>query len=230
VVLRELLLGGYLHGGALTVTGRTMAENLREVRRPEGQDVVRPLGDPITPTGTLAVLMGSLAPDGAVIKTAGVRRLQFRGPARVFEREEDAFDAVVHGEVKAGEAVIIRYEGPKGGPGMREMLAVTGALFGQGLGEEVALITDGRFSGATHGISIGHVAPEAARGGPIAVVRDGDIVHIDVSARRLDLEVPAEELNARLRAWRAPEPRYRAGALAKYAALVSSSAQGAVCL
>ena len=230
VVLRELLLGGHLHGGALTVTGRTMAENLREVRRPEGQDVVRPLGDPITPTGTLAVLMGSLAPDGAVIKTAGVRRLQFRGPARVFEREEDAFDAVVHGEVKAGEAVIIRYEGPKGGPGMREMLAVTGALFGQGLGEEVALITDGRFSGATHGISIGHVAPEAARGGPIAVVRDGDIVHIDVSARRLDLEVPAEELNARLRAWRAPEPRYRAGALAKYAALVSSSAQGAVCL
>jgi dihydroxy-acid dehydratase len=229
VVLRELLNGGHLHGGALTVTGRTVAENLRDVRRPEGQDVVRPLSDPITPAGTLAVLSGSLAPDGAVIKTAGVRRLEFRGPARVFEREEDAFDAVVHGQVAGGEVVVIRYEGPKGGPGMREMLAVTGALFGQGLGEEVALITDGRFSGATHGISIGHVAPEAASGGPIAAVRDGDIVHIDVPGRRLDIEVPAEELRARLRDWRAPEPRYRTGALAKYAALVSSSAQGAVC-
>ena len=229
-VLKELLDGGFLHGEALTVTGRTMAENLKGVRRPEQQDVVRPVGRPITPTGTLAVLSGSLAPEGAVIKTAGVRRLVFRGPARVFEREEDAFDAVVHRRVTPGQVVVIRNEGPKGGPGMREMLAVTGALFGQGLGEDVALITDGRFSGATHGISIGHVAPEAANGGPIAVVRDGDMITIDVPNRRLDLEVPAEEVQSRLRAWRAPEPRYRTGALAKYAALVGSSAQGAVCL
>src|SRR5207302_251949 len=194
VVLKELLDGGFLHGEALTVTGRTMAENLKGVRRPEQQDVVRPVGRPITPTGTLAVLSGSLAPEGAVIKTAGVRRLVFRGPARVFEREEDAFDAVVHRRVTPGQVVVIRNEGPKGGPGMREMLAVTGALFGQGLGEDVALITDGRFSGATHGISIGHVAPEAANGGPIAVVRDGDMITIDVPNRRLDLEVPAEEV------------------------------------
>ena len=230
VVLKELLDGGFLHGEALTVTGRTMAENLNGVRRPEKQDVVRPVSRPISPTGTLAVLSGSLAPEGAVIKTAGVRRLVFRGPARVFEREEDAFDAVVHRRVTPGQVVVIRNEGPKGGPGMREMLAVTGALFGQGLGEDVALITDGRFSGATHGISIGHVAPEAANGGPIAVVRDGDMITIDVPNRRLDLEVPAEEVQSRLRAWQAPEPRYRTGALAKYAALVGSSAQGAVCL
>src|SRR5205807_1677050 len=230
VVLKELPDGGYLHGQALTVTGRTMAENLKGVRRPEKQDVVRPVSRPISPTGTLAVLSGSLAPEGAVIKTAGVRRLTFRGPALVFEREEDAFDAVVHRRVTPGQVVVIRNEGPKGGPGMREMLAVTGALFGQGLGEDVALITDGRFSGATHGISVGHVAPEAVNGGPIAVVRDGDMINIDVAKRRLDLEVPAEDVQSRLRAWRAPEPRYRTGALAKYAALVGSSAQGAVCL
>ncbi|HEX9246451.1 MAG TPA: dihydroxy-acid dehydratase [bacterium] len=230
VILKELLDGGFLHGQALTVTGRTMAENLKGVRRPEKQDVVRAVSQPISPTGTLAVLSGSLAPEGAVIKTAGVRRLTFRGPARVFEREEDAFDAVVHRRVTPGQVMVIRNEGPKGGPGMREMLAVTGALFGQGLGEDVALITDGRFSGATHGISIGHVAPEAVNGGPIAVVRDGDMINIDVAKRRLDLEVPAEEVQSRLRAWRAPEPRYRTGALAKYAALVGSSAQGAVCL
>ncbi len=230
VILRELLDGGHLHGDALTVTGRTLAENLRAVRRPDGQDVVRPLKSPITPTGTLAILKGTLAPDGAVIKTAGVHRLTFRGPARVFEREEDAFDAVVHGRVSRGEAVIIRNEGPKGGPGMREMLAVTGALYGQGMGEEVALITDGRFSGASHGLVVGHVAPEAAHGGPIAVIRDGDIISIDVPQRKLDLEVPPEDVKARLRAWKAPEPKYRTGALAKYAALVSSSAIGAVCL
>jgi len=230
VILRELLDGGHLHGDALTVTGRTLTDNLRAVRRPDGQDVVRPLKSPITPTGTLAILKGTLAPDGAVIKTAGVHRLTFRGPARVFEREEDAFDAVVHGGVSRGEAVIIRNEGPKGGPGMREMLAVTGALYGQGMGEEVALITDGRFSGASHGLVVGHVAPEAAHGGPIAVVRDGDLISIDVSQRKLDLEVPPEDVKARLRAWKAPEPKYRTGALAKYAALVSSSALGAVCL
>jgi dihydroxy-acid dehydratase len=230
ILLRELMDGGYLHGDALTVTGRTMSENLKGVRRPEGQDVVRPRSEPITPTGTLAVLKGTLAPDGAVIKTAGVRRLAFRGPARVFEREEDAMDAVVHGRISRGEVVIIRNEGPKGGPGMREMLSVTGALYGQGLGEEVALVTDGRFSGASHGLVIGHVAPEAAHGGPIAVVRDGDLISIDVPKRTLHLEVPAEDVQARLRAWTPPAPIYRTGALAKYAALVSSSALGAVCL
>ncbi len=230
VILRELLDGGRLHGEVLTVTGRTMAENLKDIRRPEKQDVVRPLSNPIAPTGTLAILGGSLAPDGAVIKTAGVKRLTFRGPARVFEREEDAMDAVVHGRLSPGDVVVIRNEGPKGGPGMREMLSVTGAIYGQGMGEEVALITDGRFSGASHGLVIGHVAPEAAHGGPIAVVRDGDIIRIDVPQRRLDLEVPAEEVQARLRAWTPLPPRYRTGALAKYAALVSSSALGAVCL
>ena len=230
VVLRELLDGGYLHGDALTVTGRTMAENLKAVQRPQGQDIVRPRSSPIAPTGTLAVLKGTLAPDGAVIKTAGVGRSTFRGAARVFEREEDAMDAAVHGRISRGEAVVVRNEGPKGGPGMREMLSLTGALYGQGLGEEVALITDGRFSGASHGFVIGHVAPEAAHGGPIAVVRDGDIISIDIPKRTLELEVPAEEVQARLRTWKAPEPKYRTGALAKYAALVSSSALGAVSL
>ncbi len=229
IVLRELLEGGLLRGGALTVTGKTIAENLRELRRPEDQDVVRPLSRPIAPSGTLAVLSGTLAPEGAVIKTAGLHRQTFRGPARVFEREEDAFDAVVHGRVSPGDVVVIRYEGPRGGPGMREMLAVTGALYGAGLGEEVALITDGRFSGGSHGFVIGHVAPEAAHGGPIAAVRDGDTISIDIPNRRLDLEVPAGELEARLRAWTPPEPRYRTGALAKYATLVSSAAHGAVC-
>jgi dihydroxy-acid dehydratase len=230
VILRELLDGGHLHGGVLTVTGRTMAENLTDIRRPQRQDVVRPLSSPIAPTGTLAILSGSLAPDGAVIKTAGVKRLTFRGPARVFEREEDAMDAVVHGRLLPGDVVVIRNEGPKGGPGMREMLSVTGAIYGQGMGEEIALITDGRFSGASHGLVIGHVAPEAAHGGPIAVVRDGDIISIDVPQRRLDLGVPEHELQARLRAWTPLPPGYRSGALAKYAALVSSSALGAVCL
>ncbi len=230
VVLHELLEGGLLHGGAPTVTGKTMAENLRGVRLPDGQDVVRPLSDPIAPTGTLAVLKGTLAPDGAVIKRAGLKRQTFRGRARVFEREEDAFDAVVHHRVSRGDVVVIRYEGPKGGPGMREMLAVTGALFGAGLGEEVALITDGRFSGGSHGFVIGHVAPEAAHGGPIAAVREGDMISIDLPNRRLDLELPADEIQARLRAWAPPEPRYRTGALAKYAKLVSSPAQGAICL
>ncbi len=229
VVLHELLEGGLLSGDALTVTGKTVAENLRGVRRPAGQDVVRPLGEPIAPSGTLAVLTGTLAPEGAVIKTAGLRRQTFRGRARVFEREEDAFEAIVHQRVSRGDVVVIRYEGPKGGPGMREMLAVTGALYGAGLGEEVALITDGRFSGGSHGFVIGHVAPEAAHGGPIAVVREGDAISIDLPGRRLDLDVPADEVQARLRAWTPPEPRYRTGALAKYAKLVSSSAEGAVC-
>ncbi len=230
VVLRELLDGGHLHGEALTVTGKAMADNLRGVRRPEGQDVVRPVNHPIAPTGTLAVLSGTLAPEGAVIKTAGLKRQTFRGRARVFEREEDAFEAVVHKRLSRGDVVVIRYEGPKGGPGMREMLAVTGALYGEGLGEDVALVTDGRFSGASHGFVIGHIAPEAANGGPIAAVHEGDVISIDIPSRRLDLDVPAEEVKARLRSWTPPEPRYRTGALAKYARLVSSSASGAVCL
>ena len=228
VVLRELLDGGLIHGGALTVTGKTMADNLAEVKRPDGQDVVRPLASPIAPRGTLAVLTGTLAPEGAVIKTAGVKRETFRGPARVFEREEDALEAITTRRIAAGEVLVIRYEGPKGGPGMREMLAVTGALGGAGLGEEVALITDGRFSGGTRGFAIGHVAPEAAHGGPMAVVRDGDTIVIDLPRRRLDLDVPAGEIKRRLAAWKAPEPRYKTGALAKYARLVTSASQGAI--
>ncbi len=191
--------------------------------------MVRPLSRPVAPTGTLAVLSGSLAPEGAVIKTAGLKRQTFRGPARVFDREEDAFEAIVRGRVSRGDAVIIRYEGPKGGPGMREMLAVTGALIGAGLGEDVALITDGRFSGGSHGFVIGHVAPEAAAGGPLAVVREGDVISVDIPNRRLDLELPAAEIQERLRKWTPPEPRYKTGALAKYARLVSSAATGAVC-
>jgi len=229
IVLHELLEGGFLHGDVLTVTGKTMAENLSGIRLPEGQDVVHPFSRPISPTGTLAVLRGTLAPDGAVIKTAGLKRQTFRGLARVFEREEDAMDAIVHQRIARGDVVVIRYEGPKGGPGMREMLSVTGALYGAGMGEDVALITDGRFSGGSHGFVIGHVAPEAAHGGPIAAVREGDTISVDLPNRRIDLEVPAGELATRLRAWKEPEPRYKMGALAKYAKLVSSSAQGAVC-
>jgi len=228
VVLRELLDGGLIHGNAMTVTGRTIAENLAEVNRPAGQDVVRAFGAPIAPRGTLAVLTGTLAPEGAVVKTAGLKRESFRGPARVFEREEDALQAVTSRRIAAGDALVIRYEGPKGGPGMREMLAVTGALVGAGLGEQVALITDGRFSGGSRGVAIGHVAPEAAHGGPIAAVRDGDQIVIDLPRRRLDLDVPADEVQRRLRAWTPPAPRYKAGALAKYARLVSSASQGAV--
>jgi len=230
IILHELLEGGLLHGGPMTVTGRTMAENLRSVRRPANQDVVRPFAEPISPTGTLAVLSGTLAPEGAVIKTAGLRRQTFRGPARVFDREEDAFDAVVHGRLSRGDVVIIRYEGPKGGPGMREMLSVTGAIVGEGMGEDVALITDGRFSGASHGFVIGHVAPEAANGGPLAIVREGDTISIDLPSRRLDLDVPADEVRTRLKAWTPPDPPYKTGALAKYAKLVSSSSQGAICI
>jgi len=217
------------NGDVLTVTGKTMAENLSGIRLPEGQDVVHPFSRPISPTGTLAVLRGTLAPDGAVIKTAGLKRQTFRGLARVFEREEDAMDAIVHQRIARGDVVVIRYEGPKGGPGMREMLSVTGALYCAGMGEDVALITDGRFSGGSHGFVIGHVAPEAAHGGPIAAVREGDTISVDLPNRRIDLEVPAGELATRLRAWKEPEPRYKMGALAKYAKLVSSSAQGAVC-
>ncbi|HEX9376934.1 MAG TPA: dihydroxy-acid dehydratase [Actinomycetota bacterium] len=230
VIMRELLQAGLLHGDALTVSGATVGENLEALDPPDPDgDVVRPLAAPIHPHGGLAVLRGSLAPDGAVVKMVGMEGRTFRGSARVFESEEDAFDAVAHGRIRAGDVVVIRYEGPKGGPGMREMLAVTGAIVGAGLGRDVALVTDGRFSGASHGFAVGHVAPEASVGGPIALVEDGDVVVLDVDTRRLDLEVDNAELARRRDGWKAPAPRYTAGALAKYARLVSSAARGAVC-
>jgi dihydroxy-acid dehydratase len=230
VVMKVLLDRGLLHGDAMTVTGKTVAENLAQLDPPPPDgDVVRPFDEPIHATGGLAILKGSLAPEGSVGKIAGMDGKTFTGAARVFDREEDAFDAVTHGRIQAGDVIVIRYEGPRGGPGMREMLAVTAAVVGAGLGRSVALVTDGRFSGASHGFAIGHVAPEAAVGGPIALVREGDTISLDVDARRLDLEVPAEELTRRLAGWKAPEPRYAHGALAKYARLVSSASRGAVC-
>lgn len=228
-VMKYLLDAGLLHGDVLTVTGKTLAENLKDHRIPTDQDVVRPPSNPIKPTGGLVILRGSLAPEGAVVKVTGLNRLYHRGPARVFDREEDAFAAVQHRQVRPGDVVVIRYEGPKGGPGMREMLAVTAAIVGQGLGEEVALITDGRFSGATRGLMVGHVAPEAFVGGPIALLRDGDMVVIDAENGRLEVELTAGELEARARAWQRPAPRFAWGGLAKYASLVGSASEGAVC-
>ncbi|MBI3997485.1 MAG: dihydroxy-acid dehydratase [Armatimonadetes bacterium] len=228
VVMRALLDAGLLHGDTLTVTGRTVRENLRGVES-SAPPVVLPVEKPLEPEGGLAVLRGSLAPDGAVIKTAGVTQKAHRGPARVFDREEDAFAAIIKGRIEPGDVVVLRYEGPRGGPGMREMLAVTAAIVGRGLGESVALITDGRFSGATRGFMVGHVAPEAAAGGPIALVQDGDVVSIDIPSRRITLEIPQEELSRRRAAWTPPAPRYTHGALAKYARLVSSASRGAVC-
>lgn len=230
VLMQELLGAGLLHGDALTVTGKTLAENLRELAPagPDG-DVVRPVDRPIHPHGGLAILRGSLAPEGAVVKIAGMEGNSFRGPARVFDSEEDAFDSVTSGRVRPGDVIVVRYEGPRGGPGMREMLAVTAAVIGAGLGREVALVTDGRFSGATRGFAIGHIAPEAAVGGPIALVQDGDPIVLDVDSRRLDIEVPEEEMARRRDGWKPKESRYARGALAKYARMVSSASQGAVC-
>jgi dihydroxy-acid dehydratase len=228
LVARRLLEAGLIHADALTVTGKTLGEAVRMATETGGQEVVRPLANPLKPTGGLVILKGNLAPEGCVVKVAGHERMSHRGPARVFDREEDAFGAVQRGEIEANDVVVIRYEGPKGGPGMREMLAVTAALVGAGLGDSVALLTDGRFSGATHGLMAGHVAPEAAVGGPIAAVRDGDTIVFDVKNRKLDLELPAEELSARLRQWQAPAPRYKTGVMAKYAKLVSSASEGAV--
>jgi len=227
-VLRELLEAGLLDGDTLTVTGRTMAENLEDAPAPDGE-VIRPVANPIAAEGGLAVLRGSLAPDGSVVKIPGNESLTFRGTARVFESEEDCFAAVTGGRVGKGDVLVIRNEGPKGGPGMREMLAVTGAIKGAGLGKDVLLITDGRFSGATWGACVGHVAPEAAVGGPIGLVEEGDTISIDVAARRLELEVDPTELDRRRQAWKPPEPRYARGALAKYAALVGGADRGAVC-
>jgi dihydroxy-acid dehydratase len=227
VVMKELLAAGLMHGDVLTVNGKTLEENLQQIAGPDGE-VVRPIGSPIHSTGGTVVLAGTLAPDGSVCKVAGMEKMRFRGRARVFDSEEDAFAAVTGGLIRGGDVVVIRYEGPKGGPGMREMLAVTGAIFGAGLGSDVALVTDGRFSGATHGFCVGHLAPEAADGGPIALVRDGEEIVLDVPSRRLDLLVEEGELAARRAAWNPPPPRYRSGALEKYARTVSSSALGAI--
>jgi dihydroxy-acid dehydratase len=228
VVARRLLDAGLLHDDAPTVTGRTLGEHAGEAQEAPGQEVVRPLEAPLKPTGGLAILRGNLAPEGCVVKLAGHERTEHRGPARVFESEEEAMAAVTAKAIGSGDVVVIRNEGPAGGPGMREMLAVTAALVGEGLGEEVALLTDGRFSGATHGLMAGHVAPEAVRGGPIAAVREGDTIAFDVANRRLDVELPDEEIAARVAAYEPPRPVYETGAMAKYARLVSSASLGAV--
>jgi dihydroxy-acid dehydratase len=228
LLAKRLLDAGKLHGSVRTVTGLTIAEEAARAVETPGQDVILPIDKALKPTGGLVILRGNLAPDGCVIKVAGHERLLHRGPARVFECEEDAFAAVSNRRIHAGDVVVIRNEGPKGGPGMREMLGVTAALVGEGLGETVALLTDGRFSGATRGLMAGHVAPEAAVGGPIALVREGDTITLDVTARRLDLDVDAAELARRRAEWTPREPRYKQGAFAKYARQVSSAAEGAV--
>jgi dihydroxy-acid dehydratase len=228
VILRELLSAGLVDGDTITVNGRTLAQNVADALDPDGK-IVRPVKDPFQPDGGLAVLRGNLVPLGAVVKTPGIEALRFDGRARVFEREEDCFAAVTAGQVSKGDVLVIRYEGPKGGPGMREMLAVTAAIKGAGLGRDVALVTDGRFSGATFGACVGHAAPEAWDGGPIALVRDGDGVVLDIPKRRLDLLVEDAELDRRRAAWQRPAPNYTSGAIAKYAALVSGADTGAVC-
>jgi dihydroxy-acid dehydratase len=228
LVARRLCEAGLLHADALTVSGRTLGEEAATAVETPGQEVVRPVSHPIKPTGGLVILKGNIAPDGCVVKLAGHARLQHRGPARVFDNEEAAFAAVEQGAVQAGDVVVIRYEGPAGGPGMREMLAVTAALMGAGLGDSVALVTDGRFSGATRGLMAGHVAPEAARGGPIAALRDGDVIVFDVAACQLRVDLPDEELGARLAAWTPPPPVFASGVMAKYARHVSSASLGAV--
>ena len=228
LVAKRLVEGGAVDGSAQTVTGRTLAVEADDAIETPGQQVVRPIGDALKKSGGLVILHGSLGPDGAVMKVSGTARMRHRGPARVFDSEEAAFDAVQRQAITAGDVIVIRYEGPSGGPGMRDMLGVTGAIVGAGLGDSVALVTDGRFSGATRGFMVGHVAPEASRGGPIAAVRDGDEIVIDAAARTLDVVVPRQELAQRLEAWRAPAPRYTTGVLAKYAKLVSSASTGAV--
>jgi dihydroxy-acid dehydratase len=228
VVIRRLEDAGLLHAGAATVTGRTIGDVAAAAEEAEGQDVVRPVSDPIKPNGGFAILRGNLAPDGCVVKLSGHDRMEHRGPARVFEHEEQAFQAVMAKSIQPGEVVVIRNEGPAGGPGMREMLHVTAALVGEGLGDSVALLTDGRFSGATHGFMAGHVAPEAPRGGPIAAVRDGDTIVFDVANRELNVELPAGELAQRLADYEPPPPKYANGVLAKYAKHVGSAAEGAV--
>jgi dihydroxy-acid dehydratase len=231
VVMRELLEAGLMHGDCVTVTGRTLAENLDLLKPPAADgDVIRPINRPIHAGGGIAILKGSLAPEGCVVKVAGLDVERFDGVARVFDGEEGAMEAILAGLIEPGTVVVIRYEGPKGGPGMREMLAVTGAMKGAGRGGDCALLTDGRFSGGTHGFCIGHVAPEAVDGGPIAFVADGDRIVIDVPALTIELHVGAEELSRRRAAWKLPEPRYTTGVLAKYAKLVTGAERGAVTL
>ncbi|HVU78205.1 MAG TPA: dihydroxy-acid dehydratase [Gaiellaceae bacterium] len=227
LVVRELVAGNFVHGDARTVDGRSLREVGAAVKEKPGQQVVVSWNEPLKPTGGLAILRGNLAPDGCVVKLAGHERTMHRGPARVFDSEEECFAAVKARAILPGDVVVIRYEGPAGGPGMREMLHVTAALVGEGLGDEVALITDGRFSGATHGLMVGHIAPEAFRGGPIALLHDGDMVTVDVEARRLDMDVDPGELDRRRSEWRQPEPRYTSGVFAKYAATVGSASEGA---
>jgi dihydroxy-acid dehydratase len=227
-ILKALLEGGILHGDCLTVTGKTLAQNLEAVKFNRDQKVVFPVSNPISPTGGVVGLKGSLAPDGAIVKVAGLKTHKFRGPARCFDCEEDAFRAVEARDYKDGDVIVIRYEGPKGGPGMREMLSTTAALYGQGAGDKVALITDGRFSGGTRGLCVGHVGPEAAVGGPIGLLKDGDIVVIDTEEGTLDLEVGAEELERRRKTWKAPANMYQSGALRKFADQVGPARYGAV--
>jgi dihydroxy-acid dehydratase len=228
VIAQRMVQAKLVHGQALTVTGRTFeTEALAAVETP-GQDVIHPLGQPVKPTGGLLILKGNLAPGGAVVKVAGHERLHHRGPARIFNSEEEAMAGVTEGRILSGDVVVIRYEGPAGGPGMREMLGVTAAIYGAGLGESVALLTDGRFSGATRGLMIGHIVPEAARGGLLAGLEENDTIVIDLESRRLDAELSPEVIATRMAKWRAPEPRFKSGVFARYAALVSSASEGAI--
>ncbi|GER84080.1 dihydroxy-acid dehydratase [Thermogemmatispora aurantia] len=228
LLAKRLIEAGLMHGDQLTPTGRTIGEEAAQAQEAPGQDVVRTVENPIKPNGGLVILKGNLAPEGCVVKIAGHERLYHRGPARVFDREEDAMQAVIGRQIQPGDVVVIRYEGPRGGPGMREMLGVTSAIVGEGLGETVALLTDGRFSGATRGLMVGHIAPEAAVGGPLAALRDGDTIVIDIEKRTVSVELSDEELATRLASWQPPTPRYTSGVFAKYAALVSSASEGAI--
>jgi dihydroxy-acid dehydratase len=228
LVMKALLDGGYLHGDCMTVTGKTLAENLADVVWRDDQDVIRPVSAPLSPTGGVVGLWGSLAPDGCIVKVAGLKHQVHRGPARVFNGEQACFEAVERRDYKEGDVLVIRYEGPKGGPGMREMLATTAALYGQGMGSKVALITDGRFSGATRGFCIGHVGPEAAVGGPIALIRDGDVIEIDADAGTIDVRVSDEELGRRKAQWKPRDNEFASGYLWKYAQTVGPAISGAV--
>lgn len=228
-VMKYLLKEGMLHGDCLTVTGKTIAENLKDV--PDlvpNQNIVRKRSEALHPSGPLVILKGNLAPEGAVAKISGLKKISITGPAKVFESEDDCFNAIMTDQIKPGDVIIIRYEGPKGGPGMREMLAVTSALVGKGLGEDVGLMTDGRFSGGTHGLVVGHISPEAFDGGPIAIVQNGDTVTIDSGKNLLQVEISQEEIQRRLKNWKPIEPRYKSGVLAKYAKLVQSATNGAI--
>jgi dihydroxy-acid dehydratase len=228
VIAKRLLDAKLVEGSTLTVTGKTFAEEASQAKETPGQQVIAAIDKPLKKTGGLVILRGNISPEGCVAKISGHERLTHRGPARVFESEEDAMTAVTSKKIKAGDVVVIRNEGPKGGPGMREMLSVTGAIVGEGLGGSVALLTDGRFSGATHGLMMGHISPEAALGGPIAGIHEGDMIHIDVNQRLVEVEISDAELKRRMTGWKAPKPRYLGGVFGKYAALVASAAEGAV--